>query len=133
MNTGAAFIDCDPVVAEFGRQAYLHADVVSRSDLKQGEVLSFNVHVNKTGMPQVSSTVTWRCIAGKEQAITDIRAFSGGAATAFDAAFDPWGMGAGPWGCGPWGAGPWDMWGGPMSGSAPIVKPRMGKLTPPKA
>lgn len=56
---GCAFVDCLEVANQFGRDAYVHADVMRECALAMGDTIRFDIHFGITGKPQVLSPV-WK-------------------------------------------------------------------------
>jgi len=59
---GSAFVECPEVREEFRRDAFVHASVVEAGGLDVGDTISFEVHVNGAGRPQVSEH-PWKCLS----------------------------------------------------------------------
>lgn len=58
---GDAFVECAEVKEKYGRDAYIHPTTVSQCQLDEGDGICFDVHPNKTGMPQVNCPLWKGC------------------------------------------------------------------------
>jgi len=57
--TGDAFVDCEDVKTQFGREAFIFRKVVTMCEIVAGDEICFDVHVSGRNMPQVSSPI-WK-------------------------------------------------------------------------
>lgn len=64
-ENGCGFVMCPEVTATHGRDAYIYHTVVQDCHLSEGELIAFNLHLNKQGMPQVSAPC-WKCISSPD-------------------------------------------------------------------
>merc|ERR1719436_1261017 len=71
MANGCGFVECPAAQIMYGRQAYIHAEIMKECGIGDGDVIAFCVHINSRGMPQVSSP-TWKCISGAEALANEI-------------------------------------------------------------
>jgi len=55
LASGCAFVDCPEIRTEHGRDAYIHSNVMEQCGLTLGDKISFVVHINSSGAPQVSA------------------------------------------------------------------------------
>jgi len=59
LDNGCAFVNCPEVKTKHKRDAYIHSNVMEQCGLKSGDKISFVVHVNFAGAPQVSAPL-WK-------------------------------------------------------------------------
>merc|ERR1719428_1128176 len=59
-----AFINCDALKMQYGRDTYVHKRVAEAASLKVGDVVGFELHVSRAGMPQASSPI-FKVVAGR--------------------------------------------------------------------
>lgn len=57
--TGDAFVDCAEIKDKFGREAYAFCKVLRVCEVKAGDDIRFDLHVNDKNMPQVSAPI-WK-------------------------------------------------------------------------
>lgn len=55
LPNGNGFIQCPEISTAYGRDAYIHGTVVQQCGLNVGDVIAFEIHVNKDGNPQASA------------------------------------------------------------------------------
>merc|ERR1712070_302594 len=60
LENGSGFVNC-PEAGLDGHKPFIHKTVMAQCNLQRGDVISFHVHVNQQGQPQVSTPV-WKCI-----------------------------------------------------------------------
>jgi len=59
LSNGCAFVDCPEIKAKHKRDAYIHSNVMEQCGLVSGDKISFVVHINSSGAPQVSAPL-WK-------------------------------------------------------------------------
>merc|ERR1719272_2834034 len=66
---GDGFVECPEAEAKFGKQTYIFRKVMALCQIFEGDEISFNVHVNDRGMPQVPSPIWKQNNEGKGGAV----------------------------------------------------------------
>jgi len=61
-SNGSGFVKSEAVTNAYGRDAYIHKSLKDTANLQEGDQLAFDVHLNPSGMPQMSEPL-WKCIS----------------------------------------------------------------------